>query len=265
MNIYRGCQHGCIYCDSRSECYSIDDFDNELLVKINAIELLEKELMSRRTREPVTTGAMSDPYTPAEEEYTLTRKALQVLSRMKFPVHITTKSNLILRDTDVLRDINKVRASVSFTITTADDSLAARIEPRAPSPSARLNAMKVLSSAGIITGVALMPVLPFIEDSAENISEIICKAGESGARFVLPWFGVTLRDRQRLYYHNRLEKLFPGTSIQYDAKFANQYFCEANNHKHLEKVLNEKCDKYGMTTDTRKFSLNREHEQLRLF
>lgn len=168
MNLYRGCQHQCIYCDSRSECYQIENFDTEVLVKANAIELLEKELARKRVKGTIGTGSMNDPYMPLEGDVNLTGRALKVIARFGFPVHIMTKSGLVLRDLDTLCEINTRFAAVSFTITAADDELAKKLEPGAPLVSARFEAMKTLSDHGIHTGITMMPILPFIEDDEDK-------------------------------------------------------------------------------------------------
>ncbi|MCJ7717941.1 MAG: radical SAM protein, partial [Anaerolineales bacterium] len=164
MNLYRGCQHQCIYCDSRSDCYRIEDF-SKIQVKTNALELLEDVLPRKRIRGTIGFGSMNDPYMPVEREYRLTGKSLEIISTHEFPVHILTKSDLVLRDIDLLKEINGVYTAVSFTITTADDELARILEPGAPLPSLRFQAMRELADAGILTGVTMMPILPFLEDS----------------------------------------------------------------------------------------------------
>ncbi len=246
MNIYRGCQHQCIYCDSRSECYQIENF-NDVLVKINAIELLKKELPSKRVKGTIGTGSMNDPYAPVEKKYQLIRKALEIIAQYCYPVHIITKSNLVLRDLDLLLKINQIYAAVSFTITTTDDELAKKLEPGAPSPSERFEAMKILASHGIYTGITMMPILPFIEDNEENIINIIKKANASGAKYILPWFGLTLRDRQRTYFYKKLDELYPGVKRQYQIKYGNRYECVANQVEMLKERFLELCDKYGIS------------------
>ena len=248
MNLYRGCQHQCIYCDSRSECYQIKNFNTEVLVKANAIELLEKELASKRVKGTIGTGSMNDPYMPLEEDVNLTGRALKVIARFGFPVHIMTKSDLVLRDLDTLCEINTRFAAVSFTITTADDELAKKLEPGAPLVSARFGAMKTLSDHGIHTGITMMPVLPFIEDDEENIRQIVEKARVHGAAYIIPWFGMSLRDRQRAYYYDKLEKLFPGLRQKYERMFGNQYHCAVPNAGRLARVLDELCDQYEIAT-----------------
>jgi DNA repair photolyase len=256
MNLYRGCQHQCIYCDSRSECYQIENF-SDVLVKVNAIDLLKDELSRKRVKGTIGTGAMNDPYMPLEAKRNLTGLALQVIADHHFPVHIITKSDLVLKDLDALRVINKVFAAVSFTITTADDELAKKLEPGAPSVSDRLAAMITLADNGILTGVTLMPVLPFIEDNIENIRQIVTRAHEAGASYIIPSFGMSLRDRQRDYYYAKLDTLFPGLRGAYEKRFGNQYRVPANNETELEKVFLELCDRYQITTRIPQFAAKR--------
>lgn len=260
MNLYRGCQHQCIYCDSRSECYQIANF-NDIEVKVNAIELLQKEIMSKRVRGTIGTGSMSDPYLPLEKKYKLTREALKVIRNSNFPIHIITKGNLVVRDVDLLQDISRIYAAVSFTITTTDDDLARKLEPGAPSVTERLRAMKELSDNGIYTGITMMPILPFIEDNEENILDIIEKAKEYGARYIIPWFGMTLRDRQKVHYYEKLDKFFPNLKHKYQQKFANSYQCNANNSKELWKMLKTKCKEYNISVRMAKFE-DKQTEQL---
>ncbi|MCB8920277.1 MAG: radical SAM protein [Ardenticatenaceae bacterium] len=245
MNLYRGCQHQCIYCDSRSECYQVENF-SDILYKENAIELLANELARKRVKGTIGTGSMNDPYMPIEAKIQLTRRALELIARFRFPVHIITKSDLVLRDLDLLRRINEVYTAVSFTITTADDQLAKRLEPAASPPSARLRAIKILAENGILTGITMMPILPFIQDNEENITQIVTQAHEHGASYILPSFGVTLRDRQRLYYYNKLDRHFPGLRQRYERQFGNNYFAPANNYEKLKAVFADLCEHYGI-------------------
>lgn len=253
MNLYRGCMHRCIYCDSRSECYGIDDFDGEVLVKANAIELLRDELSRKRVKGNVGTGSMNDPYMPLERKVNLTGRALTVLAEFGFPVHVMTKSDLVLRDLDILMDINRTRATVSFTITTADDDLAARVEPYAPPPSARFQALETLAAHGITVGVSLMPVLPFIEDNVENITAVVTQAHDHGATYVIPSFGMTLRDRQRSYYYEQLEQLFPGLADRYRRTCRGDYFCPARNMESLGRAFGDLRARYGFETRVRPY------------
>jgi len=248
MNLYRGCQHRCIYCDSRSACYQIDNFDTKVLVKANAIELLRKELASKRVKGTIGTGSMHDPYMPVEAELNLTGQALSVIAEFRFPVHVMTKSDLVLRDLDTLRIINQVYAAVSFTITTADDELGKKLEPGAPSVSQRFRAMRILADHGIRTGVTMMPILPFIEDTEENIRQIVGLAHAHGASYVIPWFGMSLRDRQRTYYYDRLDELVPALRPRYERAFGDRYACAARNADRLSTLFHGLCKQYGMAT-----------------
>ncbi len=264
MNIYRGCSHGCIYCDSRSECYRIENFE-DIVVKTNAVDLLRKELATKRNKGTIGTGAMSDPYIPTEKEYKLTRNALEVIAQRRFPVHITTKSNLVLRDIDIISEINKIYASVSITITTTDDELAKKIEPFAPLPSDRLKAIGILATLGVTVGITMMPILPFIEDNIENIADIVRKAKEYGVGYIYPAFGVTLRDRQREYYYDKLDNLFPGLKSKYEKKFGNYYSCSANNIKKLKQTFYEECNKYDISTSMPSYENKVSQVQLSIF
>jgi len=249
MNLYRGCQHQCIYCDSRSECYQIEDFDHDVLVKANAIELLRRELRGKRVTGTIGTGSMNDPYMPLEAEIRLTRRALEVIAEFGFPVHAITKSDLVLRDLDLLEEIRrKTYAAVTFTVTTADDALSKRLEPGAPVSSLRLAAMRTLSQGGLLTGITLMPVLPFIEDSEENIRQVVTLAADNGARYILPAFGMTLRDRQRTYYYKKLDRLFPGLRLRYESTFGERYSASAQNAGRLANVFNDLCRGFGIAT-----------------
>jgi DNA repair photolyase len=247
MNLYRGCQHQCIYCDSRSECYQIEDFEHDVLVKANAIELLRCELGGKRVIGTIGTGSMNDPYMPLEGEIRLTRRALEAIAEAGFPVHVITKSDLALRDIDLLAEISrKSYAAVTFTVTTAEDALSKRLEPGAPVSSRRLAALQALGERGILGGVALMPVLPFIEDTEENIRLIIRLAQAAGAKYILPAFGMTLRDRQRRYYYAKLDRLFPGLRPRYEQAFGERYSAPARNARHLGQVFAEMCGEFGI-------------------
>ena len=241
MNLYRGCQHQCIYCDSRSECYQIEDFDHDVLVKANALDLLRDELPRKRVKGTVGTGSMNDPYMPLEAKLNLTGRALEIIADHRFPVHVITKSDLVVRDADILADIGRVYAAVSFTVTAADDDLSRKLEPGAPPTSRRFAALAALAARGIYTGVTMMPILPFIEDNAENIAGIVAQAAAAGASYIMPGFGMTLRDRQRAYYYGQLDRLFPGLREQYEARFGDQYSAAANDAKKLERLFGELC------------------------
>jgi DNA repair photolyase len=263
MNLYRGCQHQCIYCDTRSECYQIEDFDNEILYKENAIELLRKELATKRVKGVIGLGSMNDPYQPFETELQLTHQALEVIAEFGFPLHVITKSSLILNDLDILKKINRVFATVSFTITTTDDALAKIIEPGASLPSDRYKAMKTLSDNGIQVGISLMPILPFIEDNVENIEAILTEAHEAGVKYIIPAFGMTMRDRQREYFYRKLDDYFPGLKKRYISKFGGNYGCSANNNQELRSTFDALCEKFDISPKI--IPYKKKDEQLSLF
>ena len=264
MNLYRGCEHHCIYCDSRSECYQIEDFDGELLVKVNAIELLRKELASKRNKGTVGTGAMQDPYPPSEAKLNMTGQALEVIAQWRYPVHIITKSDLVLKDLGALVEISKVHASVCFTVTTADDTLGKMVEPGAPLVSDRFRAARVLSEHGIQVGITLMPVLPYIEDNEENIRAIVAKAHENGVSYIVPWMGMSIRRGQREYFYNKLDELFPGLKRKYQRRYGDQYECPSDNAAQLYRLFHELREQYGIATDVRHYRVQ-QAEQLSLF
>jgi DNA repair photolyase len=196
---------------------------------------------------------MSDPYTPAEARLNMTGQALRVIAEFGFPVHLATKSDMVLRDLHTLVEINKVHASVCFTVTTADDELAGKLEPGAPTVSARFRAMRILSDHGIQVGILMMPILPFIEDSEENIVQIVTRAHESGVTFIMPWFGMSLRTGQREYYYDKLDTLYPGLRDQYQRRFGSRYVCECNNARRLAQVFDELRARYGIAADSKHY------------
>lgn len=246
MNIYKGCCHGCIYCDSRSECYRVDDFD-EVRAKENALALIERQLMSKRKKGVVGTGAMSDPYNPFEKKHELTKGALELIHRYGFGAAIATKSDLIVRDRELLKEIGKHSpVLVKMTVTTADDLLCRKIEPHAALSSQRLEAIEKLTQEGIFAGILLMPVLPFIEDTEENISRIIELAHQKGAKFIYPAFGVTLRQNQRAWYYEKLDELFPSLKEKYIETYGNAYECRSLKARELWRLFQDKCDQYGI-------------------
>jgi DNA repair photolyase len=249
MNLYRGCQHQCIYCDSRSECYRIEDFNRQVLVKVNAVDLLRHELPGKRILATIGTGSMNDPYMPLELKYRLTRRALEAIAEFGFPVHVITKSDLVVRDLDLLEEINrKTYAAVSFTITTAEDALSRKLEPGAPPTSRRLAALQAVRRSGLLAGVTLMPVLPFIEDNLENIRSLVSLSARHDAAYILPAFGMTLRDRQREYYYARLDELFPGLKQRYQKAFGGQYSAPAQQAEALHAEFNHLCIQRGIPT-----------------
>jgi len=265
MNLYRGCSHQCIYCDSRSDCYQIENFA-DTLVKINALDLLSKELAGKRVKGTIGTGSMNDPYAPVERKYQLTRGALEIIAQHGYPVHVLTKSNLVTRDADLLLAIQKRTFSlVSFTITTFDDVLGKKVEPGAPLVSERFAAMKFLADQGVRVGVSLMPVLPFIEDNWENIRQIVLLSKENGAGHILAAFGMTQRKGQQEYYYQKLDELFPGVREKHQHKFGNQYECSANQVEFLESNYRILCNKIGINTSAPIYKPVPQQKQLFLF
>jgi len=255
MNLYRGCQHACIYCDSRSACYKIANFDN-IEIKGNAIELLAKELASKKKKGTVGFGSMNDPYMPIEKEQLLVRKALDLIYQRKFPAHIITKSDLVCRDIDLLQKIGKIYSAVTFSIITPNDELAKTIEPSAPLPSERFNAIKKLNEAGIYTGIAMIPTLPFITDNIQNIGQLIDKAKESGAQYILPSFGVTLREGSREHFYKHLKKSHPSCVESYKRTFGLKYECTSPDYQNLKTFFNEKCQKEDIPTKLKFYNPN---------
>ena len=246
MNLYRGCRHGCIYCDSRSLCYQIDHFDT-VWPKINALPLLEEEIRSKRTSGVITMGSMSDPYNPLEEKLQHTRQALEIIRRHRFGAAFTTKSALCARDADLLADISQhAPVCARLTITCADDDLCRRIEPRVSLSSERFAAMNTLASQGVFTGVWLNPLLPYLTDTEENIRRIVSMTSDNGGRFVVCFFGMTLRTGNREYYFDALERAFPGVRDKYLRTFGNQYQLAVPEAQRLYDIFATECSKHGL-------------------
>ncbi len=264
LNLYRGCQHRCIYCDSRSQCYGVENFDRDVLITVNAIDLLKEELSRKRKKGIIGTGSMNDPYMPLEEQVKLTRRTLETIAEYGFGVHVITKSDLVVRDIDVLQKISRVSAAVSLTITTIDDDLSKIVEPRAPPSSARFRAVQRLSAAGVETRVALMPTLPFIEDSWANVSAIIEESHRCGAKVIIPWFGMSMRDRQRVYFYARLDESFPGLRKRYEATYREDYTCPSPQATDLYHCTQELCTRLGIAMQVKPL-LAPTAEELRLF
>lgn len=272
MNIYIGCCHQCIYCDSRSNCYQIIDFDR-VRIKYNCLEIIKKELQSKRKKGVVGTGAMSDPYNPFEKKYMLTRSALKLVDENRFGISIATKSDLIRRDIDILKRIQSHSpVLVKMTITTFDDDLCKKIERNVSTTSQRFEALKELSDNGIYAGILLMPILPFINDNEENIRSIIKKAHECGAKFVFSYgLGVTLRQNQREYYFQQLRKIFPEQNLdrKYIETYGEIYENSSPRAGYLWKIFKNECEKYNilynMNDIIRDYKKNYEKTQISWF
>ena len=250
MNIYRGCSHGCIYCDSRSDCYNNTDFDT-VKVKENALRIIRDELR-RKVPGVIATGAMSDPYNPLERELKHTRNALELINVFHFGAAIDTKSTLVTRDIDVLRDIKTHSpAIVKITITTTDDGLCKKLEPNVSSTSERFEAISKLADNKIYCGVLMMPILPFINDTDENILEILRMAKESGSRFVYPAFGMTLRQGNREYYYEQLSKLFSQIKEKHIKRYGDRYVNTSPKVKKLWGIFTAECERLGLLYEMR--------------
>ncbi len=247
MNLYRGCYHGCIYCDSRSKCYQMEDLST-IIIKTNALSLLENELSKKRKRGTIGSGSMNDAYMPIEKETELMRQAIKIINRYKFPLHIITKSDMVIRDIDILKITSKTYAAISFTITTINDNLSKIIEPNAPSTTKRLSAIESLSKNNIYTGITLMPVLPYLTDKIDNIKEIVKRGKDCGAQYILPSFGLTQREGQREYFYSKLNQYFPGLKEKYEREFGSLYNCFPKNYQKLYEVFFEECERLSMKT-----------------
>ena len=248
MNIYRGCTHGCIYCDSRSKCYQFTHPFEDIEVKQNAPELLEKALRSKRKKCMIGTGAMSDPYMHCEEELQLTRKCLEIILENGFGLAIQTKSDRILRDIDLLADINRTaKCVVQMTLTTYDDDLCAILEPNVCNTKRRIEVLDKMRERGIPTIVWLTPILPFINDTEENITAILNECVRVGVKGVIDFgMGLTLREGDREYYYAALDKHFPGMKERYIERYGNAYDLPSPKAKELTKLFKSICKDNGM-------------------
>jgi len=256
MNIYRGCSHGCIYCDSRSDCYRNTDFDI-VKAKENALQIIRDELRRKAMTGVISTGSMSDPYNPAEDRLKLSRHALELINAFGFGVAIFTKSNLVLRDIDVLQDIKTHSpVTVNITITTADDTLCKVIEPHVAPSSKRFEALRKLAENGIFCGVLMMPILPFINDTEDNIIQILRQTKEAGGRFVYPALGMTLRQGNREYYYDQLDKHFPGIKEKYIKRYGLRYQCSSPKAKKLWALFTSECEQLGLLYDMKAIVLH---------
>lgn len=248
MNLYRGCSHGCIYCDSRSRCYQLTHDFEDIEVKSNALELLEDALRRKRKKCMIGTGSMTDPYVPLEKELEHVRKTLMLVERYGFGFTVITKSDLILRDLDLLKRINeKTKCVVQMTLTTYDEELCKKIEPGVCTTRRRFEVLKAMRDAGIPTVVWLCPVLPFINDTEENLRGILNYCVEAGVRGVLCFgMGLTLRDGNREYFYEQLDRLFPGMKERYMREFGNSYICSSPRNGRLMKLFHRTCEEAGI-------------------
>ena len=254
MNLYRGCSHGCIYCDSRSKCYHIEhDFD-EIEIKGNAIELLENALKRKRKKCILGTGSMTDPYIPLESKICNVRKALDLASQYGFGFTLITKSDSVLRDLDLLKSINdKTKCVVQMTLTTYNEDLCKKIEPNVSTTKERVEALKKLNKAGISTVVWLCPILPFINDTEENIRGILEYCIEARVYGVICFgMGLTLREGSREYFYSQLDRLFPHMKEKYIHIYGAQYQVNSLKNNELMKLFHQICEDNNIVHDNSK-------------
>lgn len=248
MNIYRGCTHGCIYCDSRSRCYQFTHPFEDIEVKQNAPELLEKALRSKRKKCMIGTGSMSDPYMQCEKELQLTRRCLEIIRENEFGVTILTKSDLILRDIELLDEINRsAKSVVQMTLTTFDDDLCRILEPNVCNTKRRIEVLEEMQKRGIPTVVWITPILPFINDTEENIKAILDECIRVGVKGIIDFgMGLTLRDGDREYYYEALDKFFPGIKEQYIKRYGNAYELPSPKAGELREIFQKICKENGI-------------------
>lgn len=251
MNLYRGCSHGCIYCDSRSKCYQMNHYFEDIEVKENAIELLETTLKRKRKKCMLGMGSMTDPYLPLEEEIQNVRKALFLIYKYGFGITLITKSNRILRDIDLLKAINEqTKCVVQMTLTTHDEDLCKKIEPNVCSTKERVAVLKKLQEANIPTIVWLCPILPFINDTKENIMGILNDCIEAKVRGIICFnMGLTLREGNREYFYKQLDRLFPNMKEKYIQTYGLQYQVNSLKNNELMKLFHQTCEAHGILHD----------------
>ena len=272
MNLYRGCTHGCIYCDSRSTCYQMDHAFEDIAVKANAPALLEQALRSKRRRCMIGTGAMCDPYLPLERELCLTRRCLELIGRYEFGVALLTKSDLVLRDIDLLQRIHQsAKAVVQMTLTTYDEALCRIVEPHVCTTKRRYEVLCAMRDAGIPTVVWLSPLLPYLNDTPENLAGILQYCIRAKVKGILCFgMGLTLREGNREYYYAGLDRHFPGLRQRYEREYGNAYELPSPRTGELMRLFHSTCERYGILHDNDEiFAYLRElpepYEQMTLF
>ncbi len=274
MNLYRGCTHGCIYCDSRSKCYQFTHDFEDIEVKQNAPELLEQTLRSKRKKCMIGTGAMCDPYMHCEKELRLTRRCIEIIERYGFGLAIQTKSDLVLRDLDLFQKIQeKAKCVVQMTLTTYDEALCKIVEPNVCTTKKRFETLKILQQNGIPTVVWLSPILPFINDTEENIEGILDYCIDAGVYGIINFgMGMTLREGDREYFYAALDKHFPGLKEQFHHKYGYAYQIASSQDAKLMKLFHKKCRAHGIVDNVEEvfqylstFPQKEQYQQLRLF
>ena len=272
MNLYRGCQHGCIYCDARSKCYQMDHAFEDIAVKCNAPQLLEKALKGKRKPCVIGTGSMSDPYIPLEERLGLTRQCLEIIEKYGFGVTVLTKSDRVLRDIELLERIHRrAKAVVQMTMTTFDEDLCRMLEPNVSTTRQRFEALKVLQTAGIPTVVWLCPLVPFLNDTPENLLGILDYCSDAGVKGIVNFgMGLTLREGNREYFYRKLDAHFPGLKERYIRTYGNAYELPSPRERELRLLFREECRKRGIWADNDRIfrylnTLEEREDQLSLF
>ncbi|MCX4375173.1 MAG: radical SAM protein [Lachnospiraceae bacterium] len=274
MNLYRGCTHGCIYCDSRSKCYQFTHDFEDIEVKQNAPELLEQTLRSKRKKCMIGTGAMCDPYMHCEKELRLTRRCIEIIERYGFGLAIQTKSDLVLRDLDLFQKIQeKAKCVVQMTLTTYDEALCKIVEPNVCTTKKRFETLKILQQNGIPTVVWLSPILPFINDAEENIEGILDYCIDAGVYGIINFgMGMTLRAGDREYFYAALDKHFPGLKEQFHHKYGYAYQIASSQNAKLMKLFHKKCRAHGIVDNVEEmfqylstFPQKEQYQQLWLF
>ena len=274
MNLYRGCTHGCIYCDSRSECYQMNHAFTDVAVKRNAPALLYEALSRKRARCMIATGSMCDPYMPLEETERLTRQCEEIAARMGFGFTLITKSARVLRDIDVLTTINReTKCVVQMTLTTFDENLCRIVEPNVSTTRERVEALCQLRDAGIPCVVWLCPILPFLNDTEENLRGILQDCFDANVRGIICFgMGVTLRAGNREYFYQKLDEHFPGMKQRYLRAFGDAYVCASPNHDRLMRIFCDECEAHGVLYESdavfsylNRFEDRSQGEQGRLF
>lgn len=267
MNLYRGCLHGCIYCDSRSDCYHMDHLFEDIEVKENALELLDISLRKKRKPCMIGMGAMTDPYIPLEDQLLYTRGALEIIDRNGFGVTLITKSSRVLRDLDVLKSIQTYsKCVIQMTLTTYDEDLCKILEPNVSTTKERFETLLTLYKEGIPTIVWLTPILPFINDNEENLRGILDYCINAHVKGIICFdMGVTLREGNREYFYSKLEQHFPGLKETYINKYGNSYILSSPQNKHLMRIFHQICEENGIMHDHEEiFDYLRTYEDHRL-
>lgn len=274
MNLYRGCTHGCIYCDARSVCYNIDHEFEDIEVKKNALDLLENTLKRKRNKCMIGSGSMCDPYIHLEDNLQYTRKSLEIIERYGFGATLLTKSNRILRDLELIKKIHeKTKCVVQITLTTYDEELCKIVEPNVSTTKERFEVLKVMRDNNIPTVVWLGPILPFINDTEDNLRGILNYCIEAKVHGIVCFgMGLTLREGNREYFYKKLNEHFPGLAVKYHEKYGYAYEIGCENSNELMKIFRAECKKHNILCDMKevfqylhRFEDKQSGEQLSLF